>query len=127
MLQKHSKQREAILAELSARKDHPTADDIYTVLRKSHPNISLGTVYRNLSALADSGKILRLHNGKGSDRFDADISQHCHFKCTVCGCVSDFSADAGSVLPPLDRECFEGRIDGYSLMFYGVCEKCLQK
>ena len=54
---KHSKQRETIKEFLSTRKDHPTADVVYTNVRKSFPNISLGTVYRNLTLLADIGEI----------------------------------------------------------------------
>ena len=73
---KYSRQREAIKSFLMTRKDHPTADVVYHSLRADFPNISLGTVYRNLTLLADLGEIARLRLGDGVDHFDADSSRH---------------------------------------------------
>ena len=78
---KHSKQRDSIKEFLKGRKDHPTAAVVYENVRKTIPNISLGTVYRNLTLLADIGEISRIHVGDGVDHFDADISPHYHFIC----------------------------------------------
>ena len=78
---KYSRQREAIKCFLMTRKDHPTADVVYHSLRADFPNISLGTVYRNLTLLADPGEIARLRLGDGVDHFDADTSRHYHFIC----------------------------------------------
>ncbi len=69
MAVKYSKQREEIKAYLSTRKDHPTADQVYTAMRTKIPNISLGTVYRNLNLLADTGEILRLQVGDKNGSF----------------------------------------------------------
>ena len=80
---KRSKQRDAIVAFLKTRKDHPTADMVYHEIRQTIPNISLGTVYRNLSLLSDRGEILRLSCDGKTDRFDADIRPHYHFICNV--------------------------------------------
>lgn len=71
---KHSKQRDSIKEFLATRKDHPTADVVYMNVRQSFPNISLGTVYRNLTLLADIGEIARLRVGDGVDHFDYDTS-----------------------------------------------------
>ena len=79
---KYSRQREAIKCFLMTRKDHPTADVVYHSLRADFPNISLGTVYRNLTLLADLGEIARLRLGDGVDHFDADTSRHYHFICS---------------------------------------------
>ena len=68
---KYSRQRESIKVCLQGRKDHPTADMLYTDVRKEFPNISLGTVYRNLSLLSELGEIKRLTTGDGPDRFHA--------------------------------------------------------
>ena len=84
---KYSRQREAIKSFLMTRKDHPTADVVYHSLRADFPNISLGTVYRNLTLLADLGEIARLRLGDGVDHFDADTSRHYHFICSECGSV----------------------------------------
>ena len=75
---KYSRQRESIKVCLQGRKDHPTADMLYTDVRKEFPNISLGTVYRNLSLLSELGEIKRLTTGDGPDRFDGDTSTHHH-------------------------------------------------
>ena len=86
---KHSKQRDSIKTCLMGRRDHPTADAVYMSIREEFPNISLGTVYRNLNLLVDLGEIQKLTCGNGPDRFDADTSPHYHFVCRQCGAVSD--------------------------------------
>ena len=82
---KHSRQRQVIKDFLMTRTDHPTADVVYTNVRQQYPNISLGTVYRNLTLLSDMGEISRLRVGDGVDHFDADTSRHYHFICSKCG------------------------------------------
>ena len=69
---KYSRQRESIKACLMSRKDHPTADALYTSIREQFPNISLGTVYRNLNLLVELGEIRKLSCGDGTDHFDYD-------------------------------------------------------
>ena len=82
---KHSKQRDAIMEYLKSSHEHPTADTVYAALRKDHPNISLGTVYRNLALLSELGEINKLSTGNGPDRFDGDVHPHYHFVCKKCG------------------------------------------
>ena len=91
---KYSRQRELIKEFLMTRKDHPTADIIYQNVRNENPNISLGTVYRNLTLLAKDGEIRRLNVGDGTDHFDADTSPHYHFVCTECSSVIDLKMDS---------------------------------
>ena len=86
---KYSRQREAIKNFLMNRNDHPTADTIYTCLREEYPNISLGTVYRNLSLLEEIGEISKISVGSGADHYDGDTTQHQHFICTRCNQVYD--------------------------------------
>ena len=90
---KYSRQRESIKEFLMSRKDHPTADMVYENMKNIYPNISLGTVYRNLSLLADIGEIQKLASYGGADRFDARTDEHCHFMCTECGRVSDLESE----------------------------------
>lgn len=78
---KYSRQRESIKAFLYGRHDHPTADAVYTGIREEFPNISLGTVYRNLNLLVELGEINKVTCGDGKDHFDADTSPHYHFIC----------------------------------------------
>ena len=121
---KHSRQREMIKAFLMSRKDHPTADIVYMNVRQQNPNISLGTVYRNLTLLADMGEIRRLRVGDGVDHFDADISPHYHFVCTECGAVIDLEMDSIEGITELAGAGFNGRIAGHVTYFYGSCGTC---
>ena len=127
MVLKHSKQRDMIKAFLMTRKDHPTADVVYTNVRMQYPNISLGTVYRNLTLLADMGEISRLRVGDGVDHFDADTSPHYHFVCNDCGSVVDLEMeDIDSILNVASMN-FNGQITGHITYFYGSCENCCKK
>ena len=121
---KHSKQRDSIKKFLSTRKDHPTADIVYLNVRKSFPNISLGTVYRNLTLLAEIGEITRLRIGDGVDHFDYDTSPHYHFVCSDCGRVSDFDFPFMERMTQAARKSFKGEIEGHITYFYGRCENC---
>ena len=123
---KHSRQREMIKSFLMTRKDHPTADMVYMNVRQQNPNISLGTVYRNLTLLADIGEIQRLRVGDGVDHFDADTSLHYHFVCTKCGCVEDLDIDSIEEINEAASARFDGQIDGHVTYFYGTCGNCLQ-
>lgn len=124
MVLKHSKQRDCIKEFLDSRKDHPTADVVYMNVRKSVPNISLGTVYRNLTLLADIGEIAKIRVGDGVDHFDAVTTPHYHFICRECGSVIDLDMDNMDALTRSAAEHFQGQIDGHSTYFYGKCEKC---
>ena len=90
---KYSRQRESIKEFLMTRTDHPTADTVYHQLRKIYPNISLGTIYRNLALLADIGEIQKICTGDGADRFDGQIRPHYHVICTRCHQVMDLDLE----------------------------------
>ncbi|NNK14655.1 MAG: transcriptional repressor, partial [Desulfofustis sp.] len=78
-------QRQVILEELAKVKTHPTANEVYDMVRKRLPRIGLGTVYRNLELMADNGMILKLEVGGSQKRFDATTDLHYHIRCTGCG------------------------------------------
>ncbi len=124
MALKHSKQREMIKEFLMTRTDHPTADEVYVNVRRQNPNISLGTVYRNLTLLADLGEIKRIRVGDGVDHFDADTSPHYHFVCTECGRVMDLQMKNLEEIVTLAGANFDGQIAGHVTYFYGVCGNC---
>ncbi len=121
---KYSRQREAIKNFLSLRTDHPTADTIYLNLRQSFPNISLGTVYRNLSLLVSTGEIVKLSCDGKMDRFDWNTDPHYHVMCTMCGCVQDLPMKPLSDLNQQASQLFDGSIDSHQVMFYGTCRNC---
>ena len=122
---KHSRQRDSIKEFLATRKDHPSADIVYMGVRQTFPNISLGTVYRNLTLLADIGEIARLRVGDGVDHFDYDTSPHYHFICSRCGCVKDLELPFTEELIEAAKESFTGEIEGQMTYFYGRCPECV--
>ena len=123
---KYSRQREAIKEFMMTRKDHPTADVVYMNVRKEFPNISLGTVYRNLTLLSDMGELLRLRVGDGVDHFDATTESHYHFICKDCGAVTDLELPIMHSIDQVAGEGFKGQITGHVTYFYGTCEHCLK-
>ena len=86
---RYSKQRETIYEVLKNDWSHPNVDDIYTQVKQLIPDISLGTVYRNLNLLADHKRITRLDIGDGVIRFDARMDSHFHMICKQCGSIQD--------------------------------------
>ncbi len=127
MALKYSRQRQVIYDFLMTRKDHPTADVVYMNVRQKYQNISLGTVYRNLTLLADMGEIQRLRVGDGIDHFDADTSNHCHFVCSKCGSVTDLAVDSIEEIIETARRNFDGQIQGHVTYFYGICDQCQKR
>ena len=123
---KYSRQREAIKCFLMTRKDHPTADVVYHSLRADFPNISLGTVYRNLDFLTESKEILKLESAGSIRRFDGDTRPHQHVRCRVCGKIGD-------VIPPVPTPSVEGvSVEGFTITearveYEGICEECARK
>lgn len=127
MALKYSRQRQVIKDFLMTRKDHPTADVVYMNVRREYPNISLGTVYRNLSLLADLGEIRRLQVGDGVDHYDADTSQHYHVVCIECRSVTDVKINDIDHITDSANAYFDGEIHGHVTYFYGVCGDCYKK
>lgn len=122
---KYSRQREAIKQFLMSRKDHPSADTVYLNIKDAFPNISLGTVYRNLSLLSELGEIQKIAaGGSGGDRFDGNPAPHYHFICTECNSVLDLDMPNHDYSKELKDSGFKGEVTGYSTYFYGRCEHC---
>lgn len=130
MTMKYSRQRAAILSFLQSRRDHPTAELVYSKVKEEFPNISLGTVYRNLNQLADAGMITKHRFGVlGIDHFDYNTSPHYHFVCNCCNAVIDLPMER-DCFPAIDLEAskgFDGLIQGHRLYFYGICRNCLDQ
>ncbi len=120
---KRSHQRDCIISYLISTKEHPTAETVYEHVREELPNISLGTVYRNLNLLADDGKILRFTALSGNVRFDGNPQQHYHFVCRECGRVLDLEVELNHI-DKLAGADFDGIIEGHSVIYYGICPDC---
>ena len=123
---KYSRQREAIKEFLSKTKSHPTADDIYMNIKEIYPNISLGTIYRNLNLLAEKGEIIKVNGINGSDHFDGNTKPHYHFLCKECQKISDLEMEPIDHINGLANESFSGKVEGHVTYFYGTCPKCLE-
>ena len=121
---KHSRQRDAILLNLSQRYDHPTAEMVYFDIKEQYPNISLGTVYRNLSLLSELGEIQKISTGAGPDRFDGNPAPHFHFTCRNCHAVLDIPFKESCDLITSASQNFPGIIEGSIIQFYGQCPDC---
>ena len=120
----YSRQREAILDYLCHTTSHPTAEEVYTHIQSIYPNISLGTVYRNLALLVEHGQALKIQ-GDECDHFDGQTKLHYHFLCDACHRVYDVEMPPFSLLEH-DAACrFPGKIRGHNVLFYGVCDNCM--
>lgn len=124
---KHSRQRECIKEFLATRYDHPTAETVYLNVKKEFPNISLGTVYRNLSLLTELGEIQKLTTGTGPDRFDGNPAPHYHVLCTECSKVLDLKMENIDHINTLAGTEFDGEINGHITYFLGKCRDCLDR
>ena len=124
---KYSRQRESIKEYLNSTCEHPTADTVYLHVKQEYPNISLGTVYRNLNLLADIGEALKITTPYGGDGFDGQTHPHYHFCCTTCGRVIDLDLEQLQCVNKEAGRNFDGIIESHSMMFYGTCGECVKK
>jgi len=121
---RQSKHRERILELLRSTGIHPTADRIYEHLKKEIPQLSLGTVYRNLTILIEQGLVKKIHYGSTYDRFEANIEPHYHLICESCGKIRDFMIPIYDELNTKATQLTEFTIHHHKLEFFGVCEDC---
>ena len=122
--QKYSRQREALYSLLLSVKTHPTAEWLYTELKKENANLSLATVYRNLNLLCETGKAIKIEVGDGIDRYDATVNDHCHFICQNCSSVIDIDIPSAEKLNKEAEELNGITIEHNSLVFFGLCGCC---
>ncbi len=121
-----TKQREIIMQVLGEHIDHPSADVIYEEVRKFLPRISLGTVYRNLEIMSESGTIMKLETGGSIKRFDPVTHPHPHFRCVKCGSIEDLPFGIDSSLLAGDMaEWSQGRkVQSLNVEYTGLCKSC---
>ena len=122
---KFSRQREMIYKQVINHPTHPTADEVYSALKKTNPNLSLGTVYRNLNLLSEMGMLKMLRAGSGKERFDGRTDAHCHFFCTRCGRVFDIEDEKLRGLEERVEERCGHIIGEIEVSLRGVCADCL--
>ncbi len=116
---RYSKQREITLRVLQSTDTHPSAEWIYNEVKKQIPDVSLGTIYRNLKQLEEKGMIRKVLTSDNIEHYDADTSMHCHFICKKCGRILDCDAETEF---RLKNESYD--VEDVYVQFYGVCDKC---
>lgn len=126
--QNYSRKREAIYQAICSTKSHPTADWIYQSLKPVYPDLSLGTVYRNISRFKEEGSVISVGVVNGQERLDGNVSPHAHFICKVCGRVVDVASDNVAEDKNLDQgisKKYHCVVDFHDLVFHGTCSNCL--
>ncbi|MCX7804301.1 MAG: transcriptional repressor [Planctomycetota bacterium] len=126
-IERMTAQRRAILEELRGTDAHPSATELYEMVRRRLPRISLGTVYRNLEIMSEEGLALKLEHAGAECRFDGNVAPHSHVRCLGCGRISDVPMDIPRELVAGAAKASGYRIAGCRLEFDGWCRKCGRK
>ena len=119
-----TKQRDVILEQLCSLTSHPSADELYTMVRRRLPRISMGTVYRNLELLASDGVIQKIEISGTQRRFDGNASDHYHVRCLDCGRVADAHIKTPIPIQDVVKEVTDFEIVGHRLELIGLCQHC---
>lgn len=124
---KYSKQRNVILQNVLQRCDHPSVEDIYVSVKQEIPNISLGTVYRNLNMLVNMKQIRKIHISTGCDRFDKTLEIHAHFCCIKCNQIYDIMDSSLEGIYHIIEKNTAHHIILHDTVLIGICSSCNRK
>lgn len=125
---KQFRKRNAILECLKSTNAHPSAETLFQMLQEEHPDISLATVYRNLTLFKNQGMIQSLGTVNGIERFDGNTEPHVHFICGRCDSVLDLpELDPPESLCSAAAKATGGQVSGCQLIFTGTCQNCLAR
>jgi Fur family ferric uptake transcriptional regulator len=116
--------RRIILEEIMNLDTHPTADEVYDMVRKRIPKVSLGTIYRNLEILSEKGLIQKLEVGGAQKRFDGNTGTHYHLRCLKCGRVIDLTSHPLKEIEETISRLGDWEIIGHRLELIGLCLDC---
>lgn len=122
---RYSKKREAILTAIQGAGCHPSAEWLYRQLKPDHPDLSLGTVYRNLVFFQERGLVQSVGVVQGQERFDGIVAPHSHFICSCCGLVMDLPGiHPGGRLDRTVGRQYGLVVERHELTFHGLCPSC---
>ncbi|MEM9006987.1 MAG: Fur family transcriptional regulator [Cyanobacteria bacterium P01_F01_bin.86] len=116
-------QRFAVYANLLARSDHPTAEQILKDLNQNAPTSSQATIYSSLQALRDVGLIREVLLEEGVCRYDANVKPHHHFVCKDCGMIEDIPWDSFQCID-VSKLRTGLKADDYEVIVHGTCDRC---
>jgi len=125
-MKKYSRKREAILEKIRSTDTHPSAEWIYSSLKSEIPDLSLGTVYRNIAEFLREGLIISVGVVNGQERYDGTTNQHNHFICDECGSIIDIPYPVS--LESIDQSVSETcgvKVMRHDLSFHGLCPNCI--
>ena len=125
---KQFRKRSAILSYLRSVTNHPSAEKVFTDLKTEIPDLSMGTVYRNLSLFKQQGLAISVATVHGVERFDGNVQPHVHFICTDCAAVIDLEdmAVPQALTSAAETSC-GGQVAECQLSFTGRCRTCINK
>ncbi|MGI5970953.1 MAG: Fur family transcriptional regulator [Oscillospiraceae bacterium] len=124
---RYSKKRQAIYDCICSTKSHPSADWVYSRLKPEHPELSLGTVYRNIALFKEEGTVVSVASVNGTERLDGNTDPHAHFICFECGAVNDVEAGLEEELDKRLAEKTGAHVIRHELTFKGICPDCMKK
>ena len=124
--QRNTVQRQIVLDALKKLKTHPSIDELYLEIHKTHPSISKTTVYRNLRQLSQNGIIRRVSLADGLERYDGTALPHHHFQCKLCGKVFDVDIVYSETVNDIVQEKHGFQVDEHDIVFSGTCPKCVK-
>jgi Fur family transcriptional regulator, peroxide stress response regulator len=122
--QRFTEQRAAVYRFLAATDSHPTADEVFTVVRSDIADISLATVYKALETLVSCGLAIKLPFGDGSARYDARTEDHFHARCARCGVVQDVEGEHPTEMLPELPSPPGFQVQGFRVEVFGLCSSC---
>lgn len=123
-IKRNTIQRQLTLDTVLALMDHPTADEVYETIRLKYPDISKGTVYRNLRDLSEAEQIRKISLPSEADKFDHISKPHYHVRCVKCGNLADINVEYMLELDEKIMELTGLQLEGHEIFFKGTCFNC---
>ena len=123
-VRRNTYQRDLIRQVMKDNYNHPTADEIYDLVKKLDSKISRGTVYRNLKILTENNELRHYHSPFGPDHYDPNLEPHYHCLCKRCGKLFDVGVKYNSRLDDIDLQVKGFNLESHDLVFIGICQEC---
>ncbi len=127
MEKRNTVQKQLVLEAVQRLQNHPTAEEVYLEVVRSHPTVSKATVYRNLASLSEDGRLRHIPMAGGADRFDHFLAPHSHIACVHCGALADTPIQCDTALNRRVEQLTGYARASHELVFYGLCPACAKR